>query len=290
MKLRGKVAVITGASMGIGEAIAKRFLAEGAAVVLTSRDAARAEAARQRICAAEQNSIGGGDQKLKDAAERTLAVACDVRRRSDLESLLRRTLERFGRVDIWVNNAGHGLLDSVAQMSMDECRAMFDTNFFGAVEAMQVVIPQMQRQGSGTIANISSVAGHIAVPGMAAYCATKAALNAIGKAARVELQKTGVHVMTVCPGYIQTDFAMNAVKGADRQRISTAARGISVDRVAAAVLNGYLKHKREVVVPAQDRLLIKLYQTWPRLVEWSMARMLRPADQVIAEQRARRAD
>jgi short-subunit dehydrogenase len=288
MKLSGKVAVVTGASMGIGEAIAKRFVAEGAAVALTSRDLARAEAARQRICAAETKPISGPDQKLGDAAERTFALACDVRRRSDLENLLRQTVERFRRVDIWVNNAGHGLLDSVAKMSMAECRAMFDTNLFGAVEAMQIVIPQMQHQGGGTIANISSVAGHIAVPGMAAYCATKAALNTIGKAARVELQKTGVHVMTVCPGYIQTDFALNAVKGADRQRISAAARGISPDRVAAAVLNGYLRNKREVVVPAQDRLLIKLYQACPQLMEWSMARMLRPADQVIAEQQARK--
>jgi short-subunit dehydrogenase len=262
MKLEGKVAVVTGASMGIGEAIAALFVKEGAAVVVASRDLARAEAARQRI----------------GHADRTLAVACDVRRRGDLEALLNSTLSRFGRVDIWINNAGHGLLDSVEQMSIAECRSMFDTNLFGAIEAMQVAIPQMKRQGAGTIVNISSVAGHIAVPYMAAYCATKAALNSIGRAARVELQRTGVHVMTVCPGYVSTSFSANAVKGTSRQRIAGAARrGIPPERVAAAVLRGVMARKREIVVPWRDRLVIKLYQNAPRVVEWMMARMLKPA-------------
>src|SRR5258706_7580314 len=117
MRMNGKIAVITGGSMGIGEAIAKAFANEGASVVITSRDVARAEAARVRI----------------GHADRTLAVACDVQRRADLEALLRATLERFGRVDIWVNNAGHGLIDSVEQMSIAECRDMFDTNLFGAI-------------------------------------------------------------------------------------------------------------------------------------------------------------
>ena len=261
MKLEGKVTVVTGASMGIGEAIAARFAKEGAAVVLASRDLGRAEAARQRI----------------GHAERTLAIACDVRRRDDLESLLHSAVTRFGRVDVWINNAGHGLLDSVEQMSIADCRSMFDTNLFGAIEALQLAIPQMKRQGGGTIVNVSSVAGHIAVPYMAAYCATKAALNSIGRAARVELQGTGVHVMTVCPGYVSTDFSANAVKGTSRQRIAGAARrGISSERVAAAVLHGVLARKREIVVPWRDRLAIKLYQNAPRVVEWMMSRMLSP--------------
>jgi short-subunit dehydrogenase len=273
MKLKDKVAVVTGGSMGIGEAIAKVFAEEGASLVITSREVGRAEIARERI----------GHQ------ERTLAVACDVRRRDDLKNLLRIPLDRFGRVDIWVNNAGHGLLDSVEQMSTAACRSMFDTNLFGAIDAMQLVIPVMRAQRSGTIINISSVAGHIPVPNMAAYCATKHALNAIGKAARVELKSAGIHVMTVCPGFIATDFAAHAVKGADRQRLGYSARHrISPERVAHAVLMGYIARKREIVVPWRDRILIKLYENVPGLLEFGMARMLRPADQVIAEAQAAR--
>ena len=184
MRLAGKVAVVTGASMGIGEAIAKLFVEEGAAVVLSSRDEGRLEVARQRI----------------GHADRTLSIFCDVRNREDIERLLSLTLHNFHRIDIWVNNAGYGLADSVAKMDVTACRAMFDTNLFGAIDGMQVVMPVLVQQGSGTIINISSVAGHIPVPFKAAYSATKFALNAIGKAARVELDGTGVNVLTVCPG------------------------------------------------------------------------------------------
>jgi short-subunit dehydrogenase len=272
MRLIGKVAVVTGASMGIGEAIAKKCAEEGANVVLTSRDQARAEAARNRV----------------GYYERTMAAACDVKQREQIEQLLRSTLEYLGHIDIWVNNAGHGLMDSVAEMDMQQCREMFDTNLFGAIDAMQLVIPVMKKQGKGTIINISSVAGHIAVPNMAAYSATKFAMNAIGKAARVELAGTGVHVLTVCPGYIATDFGANAVKGKDAQRISKAARRIGVDRCANAVFNGYLKNKREVVVPWSDWILINIYRFWPGFIEFFMRRMRRPAEEVIAEAEARK--
>src|SRR5205807_1734221 len=229
--LAGKVVVITGASMGIGEAISKTFVEQGAQVVMLSRDSARLEAARARI--------GHSDQ--------TLALACDVRHREEIDRVVGLIMHHFHRIDIWINNAGHGLLDSVESMRMDDCREMFDTNFFGTVAAMQTVIPIMKQQGSGAIINISSVAGHIPLPFHAAYSATKFAMNAIGKAARVELAGTGIQITTVCPGYVRTDFGVNAVKGNERKEIRPAsARGISARRVARALLNGYIKEKREV--------------------------------------------
>jgi len=273
MLLQEKIAVVTGASMGIGEAIARRFVQEGAQVVLSSRDAGRVEEARARI----------------RHLERTLAVACDVNRRDDLERLLQTTLSRFGRVDIWVNNAGFGLIDSVAHMDMAECRRMFDTNLFAVVDAIQLVAPVMKKQGSGSIINISSIAGHISVPYMSAYGATKHALNCISKAARLELREFGVHVLTVCPGYIATDFAKNTVKGAEGKRIMRAGKGgISAGRVADAVLQGYLQKKREIVVPWRDRIIINLYRALPRMVERVMMDQMRPTDDVIAAAEAAR--
>ncbi|MFB3815582.1 MAG: SDR family NAD(P)-dependent oxidoreductase [Terriglobales bacterium] len=262
--LTGKVAVITGASMGIGEALAKLFVDEGAAVVLSSRDAGRAEAARVRI----------------GHPERTLALACDVRNREEIDRLMALTVHNFGRVDIWVNNAGFGLVDSLAEMDMAACRDMFATNLFGMIDGIQVAIPVMRQQGSGTIINVSSVAGHIPLPYSAAYSGTKFAMNAIGKAARVELADTGVHVMTVCPGYIATDFSKNSVKGAHAQKFNEGLiRGISAERVARAVLRGHLERKVEVVVPWRDRIFIKLYQLAPRLVEYGMMRIMRARQQ-----------
>jgi short-subunit dehydrogenase len=258
MELVGKVVVVTGASMGIGEAIAKVFAEEGASVVLLSRDAARAEAARVRI----------------GCPERTAALSCDVRNSEEIDRVLALTLHHFKRADVWINNAGHGLLDSVAQTDMQACHDLFDTNFFGAMSAMQAVIPVMRQQGGGAIINISSVAGHIPLPFHASYSATKFALNAIGKAAGVELKKDGIHVLTVCPGYVRTAFSENAVRGSELKKVRPASvRGITAERVARATLRGYLKQKREVIVPWPMHVPVKLYQLFPAVVEWAMARM-----------------
>ena len=257
-RISGKVTVITGASMGIGEAIARIFADHGAQVVMLSRDAGRVEAARARI--------GHPDQ--------TLALACDVRHREEIDRVVGLTMHHFRQIDIWVNNAGHGLLDSAAGVKMSDFRELFETNLFGAVEAMQAVIPVMKQQGSGTIVNVSSVAGHIPIPFHGSYSATKFAMNAIGKAARIELASAGIHVLTVCPGYVKTDFAANAVRGSEPIRVRpTSARGISVERVARAVLRGIRKQKREVVVPWTMHPAIKVYQLFPALVDAVMTRM-----------------
>jgi len=258
MELGGKVVVITGSSMGIGEAIAKLFVEQGANVVLLSRDSSRAEAARTQI----------------GFPERTAAFACDVRHSEEIDRVIALTLHHFKRIDIWINNAGHGLLDSVSQMDMAACHDLFETNFLGAVSAMQKVIPILCQQGGGTIINVSSVAGHIPLPFHAAYSASKFALNAIGKSARVELKNDGIHVLTVCPGYVQTGFSQNAVRGNELKKVRpNSVRGIAAERVARATLQGYLKGKREVIVPWTMHIPVKLYQLFPGLVEWAMARM-----------------
>jgi len=258
MELAGKVVVVTGASMGIGEAIANVFAAEGASLVLLSRDTARAEAARVRV----------------GFPDRTVALSCDVRNSEEIDRVLALTLHHFHRIDVWINNAGHGLLDSVAQMETQAYQELFEANFFGALSAMQAVIPVMRQQGGGTIINISSVAGHIPIPFHAAYSASKFALNAIGKAASIELRKENIHVLTVCPGYVRTDFGKNAARGREMKTVKPdSVRGVSAERVARATLRGYMKGKREVIVPWTMHVPIKLYQIAPSVVEWAMAKM-----------------
>ena len=111
--------------MGIGEAIAKMFVDHGATVVMLSRDAGRAEAARARI----------------GHPDRTLALSCDVRNREEVDRVVSLTLHHYQRIDVWINNAGHGLLDTVADVDMAACRETFDTNFFGTVACMQAACP-----------------------------------------------------------------------------------------------------------------------------------------------------
>ncbi len=271
MKLAGKVAVITGASMGIGEAIAKLFLQEGAKVVLCSRDLERTQAAEQRI--------GGGANTAN-----TMSVACDVNRRDQVDALVKATIAKFGRIDIFVNNAGFGLNDAAADMDMTEFRRMFDTNLFGAVDCMQAVIPIMRQQGSGDIVNISSVSGHIPAPYMSGYAATKHAMNAVGKAARMELLRHNINVLTVCPGYIATDFVKNMTKGKHSQRVGSSVKyAVTPDVVANATLAGVLKRKREVIVPKFYKVFIKLYQNAPWIIERTIRRSLKPTSEVMAD-------
>jgi short-subunit dehydrogenase len=263
MEITGKVVVVTGASMGIGEAIAKAFADQGASVVLLSRDAGRSEGARNRI----------------GHTERTLALACDVRHPEEIDRVISLTRHHFGRIDVWVNNAGHGLIDSLAKMDMSACRDLFETNLFGTISAMQAVIPIMKEQGGGTIVNVSSVAGHVPLAYGAAYSGSKFAMNAMGKAARIELRKRNINVLTVCPGYVRTEFSANAVRGHDTQRVRPSAiRGISADRVARATVEGYRRRKREVIVPWTMIPVVKLYQLFPGIVEQAMLRMAKPAE------------
>src|SRR5207244_2771626 len=153
---------------------------------------------------------------------------------------------------------------SVASVSMSATRETFETNFFGAMEAMQAVLPIMRQQGSGAIINISSVAGQIPIPFHGLYSANKFAIDALGNARTTELSSAGINVLTVCPGYVRTDFAANAFRGEQPKRVRPkAARGISAERVARAVLTGYLKNKREVIVPWTMIPVIKLYQLFP---------------------------
>jgi len=258
MEMDGKIVVVTGASMGIGEAIAKIFADNGASVVLLARDVARADEARRRV----------------GHTERTFALGCDVRKREEIDAAVARTVECFGRIDVWVNNAGIGIRDRVADMDMAVCRDLFETNFFGAIAGLQGAVAAMRKTGGGTVINISSVAGHISVPNMAPYSASKFALNAIGKGARLELKRENINVLTVCPGYVQTDFGKHMAANRGGSVRPRSVNGVTVERVARATYEGYRNGKREVIVPWTLIPVIKLYQLCPGLVEWLMGKAL----------------
>jgi len=164
-------------------------------------------------------------------------------------------------------------------MDMAACRRMFDTNLFGAVECMQVVSPLFKRQRSGAIINISSMAGMISVPYMSAYGATKHPLNCIGRAARLELAPYGVHVNTVCPGYVKTDFGLHMAQGSESLGVpSNWKRGVTAERVADAVWNAYRYNRSEVVVPKRGNLVIAFSRLLPGVFDWGMMKVLRRMD------------
>ena len=183
MRIDGKVVLITGASEGIGAACAAEFGAAGAKLSLTARSKAGLERA-----AGGNALITPGD--LTDDA---------VRRR-----VVERTLERYGAIDILINNAGTGFYLPSWSDSMEHTRRMMELNFFALLGMTQLVVPHMRERRSGMIVNVGSIAGKLTLPWMTLYSASKSAVGSFTEGLRMELQRDGVRAMLVCPGYVKT--------------------------------------------------------------------------------------
>ncbi len=190
-KLDGKVAVITGASSGIGEATAEALAAEGAAVVVAARREDRLNDLVERI------EADGG---------RVLPVACDVTDEEQAHALIQRAKDELGSVDILVNNAGVMQLSKIEKGLSDQWRTMFDVNVMGLLYVTDAAVQAMKEQGSGYVVNISSVAGRKTRPGVGVYSGTKFAVNAISEALRQELIEDNVRVTVVEPGAVETEL------------------------------------------------------------------------------------
>lgn len=190
--LNGKVAVITGASSGIGEMLATRLAAEGASLVLAARRKDRLDTVASRITA-----TGGV----------ALAVPTDVTVRQEAENLVATAVSRFGRIDILVNNAGRGHFAQVEDTTDEMIRSMFELNVFSLWYTTRPALRQMKKQGHGHIINVASMAGKLGFPFNSAYVAAKHACVGFTHALRLELLETGIHASVVCPGSVRTDWA-----------------------------------------------------------------------------------
>jgi len=192
MNIKDKVIIVTGASGGIGLALAKTLASKGAKVVLSARS---------------------GDllKELEKEIPNTYAVPTDMRKIEDIKNLVQKTKEKFGRVDILVNNAGQGLHAPIEKIDIENYRSIIELNVISPLEAMQEVIPLMKTQGGGLILNISSMVSKNYYPELAAYASTKYALNAISLTAREELKKDNITVSVFHPKMTATDFGKNSV-------------------------------------------------------------------------------
>jgi len=214
------VAVVTGGSVGIGFAIAQALLAQGFQVVIGARRKAPLDAAVQRL--------GAGDK--------VHAVVADVREASDAERLIGAAKERYGGVDVLVNNAGVGLFAKVADMTLDEWHQVMRTNLDGVFYCTRAALPEMRQRGGGFIINISSLAGKNAFAGGAAYCASKAALNQFSEALMQEVRYDNIRVSCVLPGSVATAFGdPSAPSGADPSTALGAGWKLAPEDVARVV-------------------------------------------------------
>jgi len=235
--LQGQVALVTGGSRGIGRAIARALVAEGAKVVITGRNEARLSAACREI-----ESAGPGKVE---------SVPADVKEYTDMERAVNAAVTRFGGLDVLVNNAGIGGFAEVAEMTPQQWSDVIGTNLTGVFNACHAAIPQLRRRDGGFIINISSLAGKNPFAGGAAYCASKAGLNAFSESLMQEVRFDNIRVSSVMPGSVATAFSSgDASKGAEWK--------IAPEDVAEIVID-LLRHPRRSL-PS----LVELRPTKPR--------------------------
>jgi short-subunit dehydrogenase len=217
MDLDGAVVIVTGASSGIGAATARLAAGRGAKVVLAARRWDRIK-------------------ELADDLPDTLAVRTDLRDPAQIVLLVDATLNRFGRVDVLVNNAGQGLHVPLEQVRLADLRAIAELNIYAPLLTMQAVIPAMRRQGGGTIVNVSSMTSRMVLPGVGAYSATKSALNMLSQVARRELAPDGIVVAIVYPSVTATEFHQSLAAGVRVGGDSWAVKAQPAESVAEAIV------------------------------------------------------
>lgn len=249
--LEGRVAVVTGASSGIGRATAERLAAEGARVILGARRADRLEAVVEGILCT------GGVAR---------AVPTDVTQPEQVERLIAEALNAFGRVDILVNNAGVGYFGPVESTGIDEARHLFDVNVMGTFYGIRAAVPVMRKQGGGHIINVSSIVGKRATPGNGVYSATKFAQVALSESLRLELQSANIRVSVICPVSTITEF-FDVAASRSPMRFAPTGPTYSAEQVAACILRCVHRPRVEVMVYRLTRLLVVLNALAPRLVD-----------------------
>jgi len=254
-----RVAIVTGASRGIGRATAVAFARGGYAVVL---------AARGRN---ELTQAAGQCRAAAPAAE-AIAVPTDVSKQDQVEALVAQTLERFGRIDVLVNNAGFGVHARVHETDEQDLREITEANFYGVFYGCKAAAPVMIRRRSGHIFNVSSVIGRRGTPFNGAYCATKAAVIALTEAMRVEMIPHGVHVTSVLPGLTETEFFERVRGGSSLHKTSFARiRGLMPpEKVARRIVRTVGRNKPELVFSLGGKLLIWVHHRFPRLADRMM--------------------
>ncbi|MGC9454516.1 MAG: SDR family oxidoreductase [Phycisphaerae bacterium] len=235
------VAVITGASSGIGLETALAFARKGYTVVPSARRAERLDQI------AEQCRSLGAEAR---------PVVTDVADERQVRNLVATAVDEFGRIDVMVNNAGHGVFAAVHETPTGEMRQIFDVNFFGVFYGCKAAVPEMLRRGRGHIFNVSSVIGKRGTPMHGAYCATKFAIAGLTESLRVELMSAGVHVTLVCPTTTETEFfdrtPTGKKAGAGLRKYVSSMPAAVVGRKIAAVAG---RRKPELVFSAAGKLL-----------------------------------
>lgn len=253
--MKNKVVIITGASSGIGEALAAKFAKEGSIVVLAARNAEKLEALAKQLSQTYQNQ--------------TLAVATDVSKAEDCEQLIQKTVDTFGTVDVLINNAGISMRALFEQTEVNVIEKLMAVNFYGTVYCSRFAIPHILNS-KGTIVGISSIAGYRGLPGRTGYSASKAAMNGFLEALRTEVFTRGVNILTVAPGFTASNIRNVALTASGNTQGETPLDEgslMSAEECANHVYNAVVNRKRSLILTTQGKLTVLLNKLFPGLMD-----------------------
>ncbi|MBV9787027.1 MAG: SDR family oxidoreductase [Chloroflexi bacterium] len=248
--VHNQVTIITGASRGIGRASARIFAAAGARVVLVARPS---------------SDLTALHTELRAAGAQVLMLPTDVSDRAATARLVERVIDEWQRIDIVINNAGVGIQSNIGELPPDLLQRVLAVNLMGPLLLTQAALPEMRRQRSGMIVNVSSPVAELALPGIGGYAMSKAALDALSDTLRREEYRNGIRVATVYPGRIDTNFDRARIRVGGSQRVGRSPISGSAEQVAQAILRG-VERRRSVIYALHpvERLLWTLHGWLPR--------------------------
>ncbi len=254
---KGKVALVTGASSGIGRALAVDLVEAGCQVVLVARN----------------------KERLKEMADgldpgKTMILSVDVTDNSEVTNMVELVMERIGKIDILINSAGIFKADSLNSLGLESIKQVMDINYMGTVNCIKAVLPHMEKNDESNIVVLSSLAGRLAIPGCAAYSASKSALFGLANTIRPELRRRGIYLTAVYPSFVDSPLVDEHLDSLKESSFFRMTRSYSPQKVSLAVIKAIKKKKRELILPRMLFPLPFLYELFPGLMDSVMGGFL----------------
>lgn len=252
--MKDKVVLITGASSGIGRALAFAFGREGANIA---------------ICGRKADALQQVTSELQQAGITVFSLIADVSNEADVKQFIEQTIARFGRLDILINNAGISMRSMLVDTDPAVIQKVMDINFMGTVYATRYALPYIQ-QTKGSIVGISSIAGYRGLPVRSGYSASKFAMNGFLEAVRTELLHSGVHVLTACPGFTTSNIRVSALDAHGQAKGETMRDEdtmMSAEECADHILRAVKQRKRELILTTQGKLTVFINKWLPALAD-----------------------
>lgn len=254
MEFTQKVIIITGASSGIGRALASEFAKQGAFVLAAARS---------------KEKLKTLETEFQNPGGRVMAVVTDVSREEDCKRLIDTAIAQFGKIDILINNAGVSMRALFEETDLSVIKRLMDVNFWGTVYCTKFALPYLIKS-KGTLVGVSSVAGYKGLPGRTGYTASKFAMQGFLGVVRTENSKKGLHVLIACPGFTSSNIR-NTALAADGSQQGESPRDenkmMSAEDVATRILSAIKKRKRNLVLTAEGRLIVFLNKFFPTLLD-----------------------